>query len=378
MRKTSSSASERLTRNTTKIMKYWEERARREVGAACHQESLALRDSLPEMLQLLATALSTTVDRSDLRILIDRFESERVGRKHGKERAGSLNYSMDQLILEYHILRQTICEVMEEEAILTPIEREAIVASIEQAVNDAATQFSDTLRDIQEKLTHTLAHDLRGPLTVAKTSAQLIMRRPDDENHCIKAASRISNSMDELDSMIHDLLDASRIRVGQGLTLEFDELDSDLIARQVADEANLTYGNRFVVKSTTPCFGYWNENGLRRVMSNLTTNAAKYGAPDTPVTISLIQHEDSISLSVHNEGSVIPKDEQAILFEQFRRSRTAGTAKGWGLGLTIVKGMTEAHHGTVRVESEAGKGTTFTIDLPKDSRKLGSNHIKHA
>ncbi len=359
-------------------MKYWEERARREVGAACHQESLALRDSLPEMLQLLATALSTTVDRSDLRILIDRFESERVGRKHGKERAGSLNYSMDQLILEYHILRQTICEVMEEEAILTPIEREAIVASIEQAVNDAATQFSDTLRDIQEKLTHTLAHDLRGPLTVAKTSAQLIMRRPDDENHCIKAASRISNSMDELDSMIHDLLDASRIRVGQGLTLEFDELDSDLIARQVADEANLTYGNRFVVKSTTPCFGYWNENGLRRVMSNLTTNAAKYGAPDTPVTISLIQHEDSISLSVHNEGSVIPKDEQAILFEQFRRSRTAGTAKGWGLGLTIVKGMTEAHHGTVRVESEAGKGTTFTIDLPKDSRKLGSNHIKHA
>src|SRR5689334_12317341 len=122
---------------------------------------------------------------------------------------------------------------MEEEAMLTPAEREVIVASIEQAVNDAATQFSETLRDVQEKLTHTLAHDLRSPITAAKTSAQLLLRRPDDVDHCINSATRILNNMDRLNSMIHDLLDASRIRAGQGLPLEFNECDLDLVARQV-------------------------------------------------------------------------------------------------------------------------------------------------
>src|SRR5690606_32735949 len=110
---------------------------------------------VPEYLEQLSDALSTIIDRTDARKRADRIDSERVGRKHGRERAGSLNYSMQQLIFEYHILRQVICDVMEEEVPLTPVEREIIVASIEQAVNDAATQFSETLRDIQEKLTHT-------------------------------------------------------------------------------------------------------------------------------------------------------------------------------------------------------------------------------
>src|SRR5687767_9472129 len=74
-------ASERLLRNSKKIMKYWEERTRKEVTAACHQETLALQDALPEFIQLLATALSTTLNRTDARIRADRLENERVGRK---------------------------------------------------------------------------------------------------------------------------------------------------------------------------------------------------------------------------------------------------------------------------------------------------------
>jgi signal transduction histidine kinase len=139
------------------------------------------------------------------------------------------------------------------------------------------------------------------------------------------------------------------------------------------DEANFTYGNRFIVKSIKPCVGYWNESGIRRVISNLTTNAAKYAFPDTPITITVEQGENAATLSVHNEGPPIPHDEQAILFEQFRRSRTVGTKTGWGLGLTIVKGMIEAHHGTVRVESVQGKGTTFVIEIPNDCRSTPTN-----
>jgi signal transduction histidine kinase len=73
---------------------------------------------------------------------------------------------------------------------------------------------------------------------------------------------------------------------------------------------------------------------------------------------------------VHNFGKAIPEEEQALLFQQYRRARSAETRTGWGLGLTVVKGMTEAHHGTVQVESKDEKGTTFSVQLPKDSRKV--------
>lgn len=362
--------SERLRRNTDRIIKRWEERARKEIAATAHLESLALRDSLPEYLRQLADALSTTIKRTDARAKSDRRESERVGKQHGIERAASRNYTLDQLILEYHILRQAICDVLEEEEILAPAEREVIVASIEQAVNDAATQFSETLREIQERLTHTLAHDLRSPITAAKSGAQLILRRPDDADHCIKLAGRISSNMDRLDSMIHDLLDASRIRAGESLPLKLQECDLDLIARQVADEANYYYGNRFIVVSTRPCLGNWNEDGIRRLIENLTTNAVKYGAPDTPVTIRVMDEKSTAVLSVHNQGAPIPREEQAILFQQFRRAKRTERKTGWGLGLTLVKGMAEAHGGTVSVESREGYGTKFTVELPKNIQAL--------
>jgi signal transduction histidine kinase len=277
---------------------------------------------------------------------------------------------MDQLIFEYHVLRQVICDVIEEECELSALEREIIVAAVEQAVNDAATEFSETLRDIQERLTSTLAHDLRGPITAAKTSAQLLLRRPDDVDHCVRTAARISNNMDRLDSMIHDLLDASRIRAGQGLSLQIGECDLDLIVRQVADEMNEIHGERFVVKSRGHCVGFWSANGMRRLLENLTTNAAKFSTAGTPITLSVTQSTDTAGFSVHNLGKVIPSEEQAILFQQYRRTRNAEARTGWGLGLTVVKGMAEAHHGTIQVESEEGKGTTFSVQLPKDSRPL--------
>ena len=144
--------SKNLKLRIPEIMKMWEERVLVEIRAAYHQETIALRDSIPDYLLQLSTILSTKTDRSQARQKIELDESIRLGKKHGKERAGSINYTMDQMILEYHILRQVIFDVLENEIVVNPIEREVIVCSIEQAVNDAATQFSETLKDLQEQL----------------------------------------------------------------------------------------------------------------------------------------------------------------------------------------------------------------------------------
>jgi signal transduction histidine kinase len=103
-------------------------------------------------------------------------------------------------------------------------------------------------------------------------------------------------------------------------------------------------------------------------VENLATNAVKYSTPDTAITITIQQSDSKVILSVHNQGNPIALNEQDTLFQQFRRKKSAETQVGWGLGLTVVKGITESHSGTVRIESSDEKGTSFIIELPRDAR----------
>ena len=89
-----------------------------------------------------------------------------------------------------------------------------------------------------------------------------------------------------------------------------------------------------------------------------------------PVTITVERTDGGVEASVHNHGSLLSREDQAHLFEPFARTRSAqtGSARGWGLGLTLVHGCAEAHGGRVRVDSDAETGTTFTLELPLDAR----------
>jgi signal transduction histidine kinase len=366
----SNQASNQLEQLTDEIMHLWEKRAIDEVTAALARNSLALRDALPEFLSQIVGALNTTAARGDVRVKADRKESSRVCKIHGSDRAANPAYTMDQVIFEYHILRQVICDVMEQKNPLSPVEREVIVCAVEQAVNDAATQFSETVRDIQERYTYTLAHDLRGPLGAAKLGAQLILDNPQDSSKCAVIARRILSSIGRMDLMIHDLLDGSRLRAGEKLGFEFDDCNLNGIVQQAIDEADFSQLGRISFKPTEAVIGYWNEEALRRVFQNLITNALKFSAKGRSVAIDVKKHEQSVCLTVHNWGDPIPENERSLLFSHFQRARNAGGKSGWGLGLTIVKGITEAHGGTVEVQSSAETGTAFKIHLPLDSRKV--------
>jgi signal transduction histidine kinase len=103
------------------------------------------------------------------------------------------------------------------------------------------------------------------------------------------------------------------------------------------------------------------------VIENLVTNAVKYGDENKYITISLTHDQTSAKLIVHNFGNPIPPGDVSVLFEQYRRLKSDKDKAGWGLGLTMVKGMVDAHKGSIQVESEMSKGTSFIINLPKDS-----------
>ena len=145
----SNEASDRLKQNAEKIMRMWEKRARDEVGASTHQNSLVLQDSLPLYLNQLVDQISNRIVRAFARITADEVESTRICKLDGHERAGYADYSITQLIFEYHLFRQVIFQVLEEESPLEVGDRDIIIGSIEQAVNDAATQFSETLPDMR-------------------------------------------------------------------------------------------------------------------------------------------------------------------------------------------------------------------------------------
>lgn len=361
----SNAASDHLKQNAERIMQLWEERARDEVSASMHRDSLVLQNSLPKYLNQLVDELSTKIERTPARIEADKVESTRIGKHHGSDRAGYSDYSMTQLIFEYHILRQVIFQVLEEEAPLGVRERDIIIDSIEQAVNGAATQFSKTLRDIQELFIVTLTHDLRNPINVVKMGTQLILRRLEPGDTHVDVVARMISSINRLDSMIQNLLDASRLRAGQSLKIEFEECYLDRLVQDVVEDLTFAYGERFVVVSDFKIRSYCSPKEIRRVIENLAINAVKYGARSTPITLTLQPTETQISLTIHNEGDPITPDAQSILFQQFRRTTSADEQTGWGLGLFLVKSIIEAHQGTIEVESEEGKGTSFIVKLPK-------------
>jgi PAS domain S-box-containing protein len=221
--------------------------------------------------------------------------------------------------------------------------------------------------EYRERFVATLTHDLRSPLSAAKSAAQLIVRFPAKHDKVRAWAFRIEEAVDRTDRMISDLLDASRLQAGEPVSLKLEKCDLLQIVREACEDLSTRHGDRFVIQAEGTVEGVWNADGLRRVVDNLLSNAIKYGEPSSPIGLHIHSVEDRVLLSVHNHGTIIPVEEQRKLFEPFHRTRLAQASekRGWGLGLSLVKAFVEAHHGVVKVESFPIEGTTFTIDLPQ-------------
>jgi PAS domain S-box-containing protein len=221
-------------------------------------------------------------------------------------------------------------------------------------------------RGMIDRFVATLSHDLRTPLTAAKMSAQIISRKAGDPDLVSKSANRIVDNMDRADRMIRDLLDVNRIKAGEKLPLDITECNLRKIISEVLEDLGGLHGDRFVFNPVEEITGHWSCLGIRRMIENLCNNAIKYGSSRSPVVVNYKKAKGFVDISVHNMGNPISRSDQDKLFEPFARSESALTSseKGWGLGLALVKGLSEAHGGGISLSSNAEEGTTFTINLP--------------
>jgi signal transduction histidine kinase len=232
----------------------------------------------------------------------------------------------------------------------------------------AIAKLEETIR-YNDLFAGVLAHDLRNPLAAIMTAAQVaLMRQKGSQGDTItKPISRIIACGQRMMRMIDQLLDVTRVRAGGGIHVEPSNTNLGALCAQAIGEVELAFPHWTVQpEAVGELDGRWDPDRLLQIVSNLVSNAGQHGRPEGIVAVRLDGRDpDHVVLEVHNGGS-IPASIMPSLFDPFRGTRSArDTSRGLGLGLFIVKEITEAHGGTVEVASSAGAGTTFVVRLPR-------------
>jgi len=174
--------------------------------------------------------------------------------------------------------------------------------------------------------------------------------------------------VDRLRVLVTRLLDSSQIAAGR-LVLVPTSVDLAAVARDIRDrfltdiEDN---GGALELDAPAPVLGHWDRLRLEVVVSNLVSNAIKYGQ-NKPITITVVSTELEGILRVQDQGIGIARDQQRGIFERFERAVSIQSYPGFGLGLWIARAVVEAMGGRIDLTSEPSAGATFTVTLPRSS-----------
>lgn len=243
---------------------------------------------------------------------------------------------------------------------------------------DELQRLSDTLNEMLDRIEETFlrvtqftadaSHELRTPISLIRTEAELALRRSRGEAEYRESLRAILLEAERTTAIVEQLLNLARADSGRE-TLRMKVLNlSDVVReaqaswQQVAEIRNLQLSTTIA----SDIFVVGDAGSLRKVIDLLLDNALKYTPSPGSVELSLQQKGTNAALAVQDSGQGIPEDEQAKIFERFyrvdkARSRAQG---GAGLGLAIAKWIVTQHRGMIAVKSELGTGSTFSVELP--------------
>ena len=243
-------------------------------------------------------------------------------------------------------------------------------ARLYREIAEKSRQLEAASRNKSELLAN-MSHELRTPLNAVIGFSELLLERMAGELnekqveylHDIRAAGR------HLLSLVNDILDLSKVEAGR-MELELTRFnlrllleDSLTLMRERATRNQLTLS---LVADERLSDVVGDERKVKQILLNLLSNAVKFTPPKGQIGVKVRLAGDAVEVSVSDTGTGIPPEDQAAIFEEFRQVRGASgrTTEGTGLGLTLVKKFVELHGGRIWVESELGKGSTFTFTLP--------------
>lgn len=361
--------------NLPKILTEWDLFASTLLPAAGLMDAAELRDHAEQMLKTITMDLRTPQSSAEqlaksqghLSALAETPET--AAQTHALARALS-GFDIRQLVAEYRALRASVFRLWSDAGGYGPEAMEdarRFNEAVDQAIAESVDYFSREVDRRRDLLLGTIGHDLRGPLNAMSLIAQVISAMSAEEV-VRQNAEKIIRSGKRMRQLLDDLLDYNRTSLAIGMQAHLEPLDLVSICREEVDLLRATlpaFTIEFESDGVVP--GNWDASRIKQAISNLVTNAAKYGDPDGTIRVSLHTDNAHIYLSVENTGPSIPKELMNSLFEPLRRhgfSDSSSERVSLGLGLFIVRQVTLAHRGSITVESAGGR-TCFTIKFPR-------------
>jgi len=369
-----------LKDNSQKIIDEWEQEVLLLVKSSSSANKIALRDHVPNILNDIIGIMEQyrVIDWNLEDPKIASIENNSID--HGRHRASSGSFSADEILHEYMIFHDVILRLLNENEIIDHQVYTVLKYCIDQSMLRSLEAFTKSIQEMQSKLVATLAHDIRNPLSAARLGIEMLNMDKIDTDRAARVKKMTMKSVNKALEMLEGLLDSITVKAGEGMMLTFTEMNLYDDIQSICQEASEIYSEEIVLDyKDTELMGVYDPVAVRRMIENLITNAIKYGAKDTPITMKVQKDgANHLLLSVHNHGIAIPEDKQKEIFDflQYGKQNSDRKLKSWGIGLTLVKMVAEVHGGSVELNSEKDKGTEFVIRISNKANKPGKTRTR--
>jgi len=240
---------------------------------------------------------------------------------------------------------------------------------LEDDLRRLAVDLSETDRRKNEFLA-TLAHELRNPLAPMSNMLEVVKRADGDSETIRRAHDTIERQLTQMVRLVDDLLDLNRITHDR-LELRRSEVELSSVIQQAVEVARPlidTAGHNLTIDlPPEPIFLNADQTRLAQLFGNLLNNSCKYTRPNGEITLSVKRRDGEVAVTVKDNGAGIPPEKLDSIFDMFMQvDRTAEQSQGGlGIGLTLVKRLTEMHGGSIEAKSDGeGQGSEFVVRLP--------------
>jgi signal transduction histidine kinase len=365
------------------ILLEWDSFARSRLPITHRMNLATLRDHAAGILETIADDLNDaqskaqqvakSVGKSDAKA--DSTDRDTAAQSHGNARAYS-GFDVTQMVSEFRALRASVIRLwIESSGELRVGDIEDLMRfneAIDQALAESTARHAQKIESSKEMFIAMLGHDLRTPLGAIIASAQAMTSSKATPETMLKGASIILSSGRRMNSLVNDLLDFTRSRLGDGIPVVCADADLEAVCRQTVEEVAALHPKRDIRFDTRGSVrGKWDASRISQALSNLISNAVQHGGPAGTINVTLRGEVDEVVLSVKNRGSVIEPDQLNKIFDPLHQGEDEREPGGdnLGLGLYITERIVASHGGRIAVESTEDDGTTFTIRLPKRRRE---------
>jgi two-component system, OmpR family, sensor histidine kinase SenX3 len=213
-----------------------------------------------------------------------------------------------------------------------------------------------------------VSHELKTPVGAMGLLAEALLESADDPETVRRFGEKMHLESQRLANMVTELIELSRLQGAERLP-ELEAVDVDTVVAEALSRYRVAADNSDIAIATDRPSGFkvlGDQVLLVTALANLVSNAIAYSPPGSPVSISRRQRGGNVEIAVTDRGIGIAREHQERVFERFfrvdkARSRATG---GTGLGLAIVKHIAANHNGTIRLWSQPGTGSTFTLSIP--------------